>query len=84
MQDRGYPSRRGLGSSGPRFFLHDQNCHTFTEALKRPIWLSWTEYAESNRAGEGRKDAKTVQRCKSERRSCGKVERWGPKKRTEC
>ena len=44
----------GAGSVHPAraYFLHDQNCHTFAEALKRPIWLSWTEYAESNRAGE--------------------------------
>ena len=44
----------GAGSVNPAraYFLHDQNCHTLAEALKRPIWLSWTEYAETNRAGE--------------------------------
>ena len=64
----------GAGSVHPAraYFLHDQNCHTFAEALKRPIWLSWTEYAESNRAGE-------VEGCEG-----GKVESDYRVQSTEC
>ena len=44
----------GAGSVDPAraYFLHDYDGHTPAEALKRPIWLSWAEYAESNRAGK--------------------------------
>ena len=44
----------GAGSVNPAraYFLHDYDGHTPAEALKCTIWLSWAEYAESNRAGE--------------------------------
>ncbi len=44
----------GAGSVHPTraYFLHNYDGHALTEALKSPIGLSWTEHAESNRAGK--------------------------------